>query len=248
MSVELVAIRMSPWSERARWALDHCRVDYHYSEFQLMLSEPATRLRLRQWRGRVTAPILMRDGADPLRDSIDIARWADSQRPAGAPPLFPEDATAEIDRIIACTNPALDAGRARATRRVAERRDARLENLPRGIPGALRPLLAPVAALGVRYFVNKYGMNDHTEAGDHDVVRAALTDLREALDGGDYILGERFSFADIAGAVLLHFVDYPRSGPGRLGKANRECWGDPQLAAEFSDLVEWRDRLYDKHR
>jgi len=248
MSVELLAIRTSPWSERARWALDHSGVDYRYREFQLMLSEPAARLRLGDWRGRVTAPALLRDGGAPLRESVDIARWADGQRAPGTPSLFPDDSAADVDRIIATTDPALEAGRARATRRIADDRAARLENLPPGIPSPLRPLLAPVAAFGVRYFVRKYDMAGRSDAGDSQVLRAALTDVREALAGREYLCGDQFTFADIAAAVVLHFVDFPAVGPGRLGPANRNCWGDPELASEFADLVEWRDSLYAKHR
>jgi glutathione S-transferase len=33
-----------------------------------------------------------------------------------------------------------------------------------------------------------------------------------------------------------------------LGPATRAVWTQPELAAEFSDLVAWRDRLYERHR
>jgi glutathione S-transferase len=34
----------------------------------------------------------------------------------------------------------------------------------------------------------------------------------------------------------------------RLGPASREAWTNPRLAADYADLVAWRDRLYARHR
>jgi glutathione S-transferase len=33
-----------------------------------------------------------------------------------------------------------------------------------------------------------------------------------------------------------------------LGPAVRACWTRPALAAEYDDLVRWRDALYEQHR
>jgi glutathione S-transferase len=34
----------------------------------------------------------------------------------------------------------------------------------------------------------------------------------------------------------------------RLGEASRKVWSHPDLAAEFADLVTFRDELYARHR
>jgi glutathione S-transferase len=52
---KLVALHYSPWSEKARWALDHHGVAYRYEEYKILLGEPklrlATKKRARQGHG-----------------------------------------------------------------------------------------------------------------------------------------------------------------------------------------------------
>src|SRR5687767_10818137 len=73
----LVSLRYSPWSERARWVLDHHRVPYRVLQHDPFLHE----LRLRHlagWpRGRVTVPLLLA-GDQRYRTSWDITGHADS--------------------------------------------------------------------------------------------------------------------------------------------------------------------------
>jgi len=33
-----------------------------------------------------------------------------------------------------------------------------------------------------------------------------------------------------------------------LGPGTREVWTQPELAARFADLLDWRDAIYEKHR
>jgi glutathione S-transferase len=55
---ELLALPFSPWSEKARWALDARGVPYDYRRYQPILGEPALRAKLRRARGPVTVPVL----------------------------------------------------------------------------------------------------------------------------------------------------------------------------------------------
>ena len=72
----------------------------------------------------------------------------------------------------------------------------------------------------------------------------ALIATREGLarSDSDYLLG-RFSYADIAMAVVLKVVAPIATTQPPLGPATQACWNDSKLAAEFADLLEWRDRL-----
>lgn len=68
-----------------------------------------------------------------------------------------------------------------------------------------------------------------------------------ALAGRAYLL-DAFTYADVAMAVVLQMV---RPVPDRympLGPAVREVRTNEELARGFADLVEWRDRLYARHR
>jgi glutathione S-transferase len=61
-------------------------------------------------------------------------------------------------------------------------------------------------------------------------------------------VGGAFSFADIAMATALQLTVPVADGYVALGPATRAAWADDALAAEFADLVAWRDALYARHR
>ena len=61
MMPELLGLPYSPWSEKARWALDARRVPYREVTYAPLLGEPALRLKLKRWRGNVTVPVLTDD-------------------------------------------------------------------------------------------------------------------------------------------------------------------------------------------
>ena len=52
------AIPFSPWSEKARWALDHHQIDYREAPFMPVFGEFALRFRMRKPFGAVTVPNL----------------------------------------------------------------------------------------------------------------------------------------------------------------------------------------------
>jgi glutathione S-transferase len=49
-------------------------------------------------------------------------------------------------------------------------------------------------------------------------------------------------------AQALVFVAPPTTGHVKLAPANRAAFADADLAAEFADLVAWRDALYARYR
>src|SRR5688572_15609277 len=108
----LLHLPYSPWSERARWALDAKDVTYIPRRYQPVVGEPALRLQLgRQlgrWRGPVSVPILF-TATGPLTDSLDIARWADAH--GSGPALFPTGADDTIAAWCRRSDDALAAGR-----------------------------------------------------------------------------------------------------------------------------------------
>lgn len=235
---ELIALSYSPWSEKARWALDHHRVDYRETEHLIMLGEPVLRWKARKYLGRVSVPTLV-DGDRVYTDSFEIARYAEWFG-KGAPLL---DDTKAVTEWNAKSERALAAGRVVMTERLAGDAEAKREHLPPFVPRAFRPALTPVASLGVAFIRRKYDFDHVARARTH--LEATLGELRDALGGRRYILDD-FSYADIAMAVVLHFIaPIDRMG---LGPATRRCWTQPDLATEFADLIDWRDTLYTHHR
>jgi len=229
----LVGEAYSPFSEKARWALDHHRIPYAYREHYPLIGELSLRLRARRLKGRVSTPLLLAPEG-PVLDSFAIARYAERQ--GGGPALFPPGHEA-----------ALRALRVGFIARLARSREAKVELQPHYFPGFVRRLSAPLTGLALAFLRRKYGMPDSAEA-EATLVRE-LQRLRAALEaGGGYLVGGAFSYADIAMAVTLQLVSPVEDRYVALGPATRAAALHPQLAPRYADLVAWRDALYARHR
>lgn len=227
----LIGEAFSPWTRKARWALDYCGVAYRYREYIPFLGEPSLRMKLRQWRGTVSVPVLFTD-AGVVRGSFGIARHA--ARVAG------DDRLGDFDRIRFwddISETGLAAARTRVVRAIAANDAALDESLPR-LPSPLMPLLRPITRRAVKALDRKYA---HLYgAGNH---RDALLALRRGLrDSGTGFLLGRFGYADISLCALLDAV-LPEPDTAFPGEAHRRCWRDDALAREFPDLLAWRDGL-----
>jgi glutathione S-transferase len=244
----LVGEGFSPWTEKARWALDHHGVRYRYEEYAPLVDEPWLRLRARRLRGRISVPFLLGPGLS-LGDSFAIAREA--ERIGDGVPLLPPDLLPAIAAWNERSERLIAAGRAQVLARTDASAAAQAESLPAFVPEALRPRLAGVARLGTAYIRRKYGVRpvpDEDLDADLAAVRAALArghpTAPEALR---YLLG-RFTFADVAVAAALQVLRPHGRFPAALGPAQRDTWARPALAARWEDVLAWRDLMIDRHR
>lgn len=250
MTALLYGIGYSPWTAKARWALDHHAFPYKYREHVLIFGMPELRWRTGRWTGGLTVPALVvRDPQgrrEVLMDSWAIARRAEEQGQGTR--LFPEAHLAAIERYNALSEQATDAVRTLLMDRLLADRAAKAEVLPHGIPGPLRGALAGMAGMGVSYVRREFNLGPDASARARETLRAAYAELRRELGacGGRYLLGGGLTYADVAMAVALQGLE-PHASV-RMGPAYRRCWGDPALRDEFADLVAWRDRLYADHR
>ena len=239
------AIAFSPWSEKARWALDHHRVEYREVPYAPVLGEYALRWRMRRPFGRITVPVLQ-DGSDWLTDSFDIARHAEAI--GSGLPLFPRDTLAEITEWNRKSEAALAAGRAilmRGWARTPELADAAL---PSSIPKALAPLLRSFGRRRLDAFMAKYGISEDDRSHDR-VLAAGLEELREALSNRRYLVGDSFSYADITMALTLQqVIPVDPRFIVRLSGLDASGMHIPELADRYADLIAWRDDLYARHR
>jgi glutathione S-transferase len=229
----------APWCERARWALDHHRVPYREIGQLPLIAEVTLRLATRRFFQRVTMPLLI-DSDGVLMSSLDIARYAE-RRSSGAP-LFPAGRESQIAAWDERSETVMVAGRAMLLPRMSRNPAALREQVPALVPGG-------VALLGIRHLMRKYAVRADEGARHESESRRALDLLRAALsDGRPHVLGDMFSYADITAAAALQFV---RPVDGRyisLGPASREAWTHPRLAADYPDLLAWRDGLYATRR
>ena len=245
---ELLGLPYSPWSEKAKWALDARRVPYRFRFYQPLIGEPALRMKTGRWRGNVTVPVMIDETGKVYDDSAKIARFADS---AGeGPVLFPSEHEAASAHWIEVGERALSAGRVLSLHRTLEDPEALRELVPRGMRNALGGVATSIGRMGVKRTLRKYAGPAQSIVEQTKMARAALDELRAALAKSTStpktILGT-FTFADIAAAQMLSFVVPPAFGL-KLGKASRRGFTDEALAKDYADLVAWRDALYEAHR
>lgn len=245
---ELLGLPYSPWSEKARWALEARGIAYDKRMYQPLLGELGLRRKLGKWSGVVSVPVLTDDDGRVIPDSAEIAKWAD--RRGDGPTMFPPGDEAAIERFIALSDRGMAAGRALSLLKLLDDEQGVLEMVPRKLRGV--PGTRALARAGISRTLRKYqGLRDLAAARAAlaevlEEVRAALAAAPATKQGPKTLLGT-FTFADVAVAQLLAFVDPPSFGL-KLGEATRRSFRDDELCARFADLVAWRDALYDAHR
>ena len=239
----LIHLSYSPWSEKARWALDHHDIKVQRVHYVPMLGVPGLRLRLRRFRGRVTVPVLI-DGIERFDDSIDIARWADAR--GSRAPLFPKHERTRVEQWVDRSEQIMALGRARACRLVSLSPKALRESVPQPL-NRVAPLARATGWFGLRYLHRKYDLSSATAEALDAELHPLLSHVKSSLAGRRYLL-EQFSFADIAIAASLQFINPVPERYLRLGTASRAAWTSAALSEAFRGLLDWRDELYEEHR
>src|SRR5262249_24548124 len=159
---------------------------------------------------------------------------------------IPRDREADVVRWRDRAQGAMAAGRALSLTRVLANREAVAELAPRSLRW-LGPIGRGIARAGVARTRRKYGGGNPSPAEDPARLRGFLDELRAAVAGRDTLL-RSLTFADLCAAQVLCFVTPHAGDHVRLGRANREVFGDPALAARYPDLLAWRDALYATYR
>ncbi len=242
----LITIPFSHFCEKARWALDATGLPYREEPHAPVAHLLATRA-----VGGKSVPVLVQDGA-VLRDSTDIALHADALASPGRRLVPTEgdararvlsieqdlDETLGIDARLLVYWHAL--GEDVAARAFAER-------VLRVRSAALRRVVGPLfRALIFR----NYRVSRETAARAEARVRATFARLGEAARDGGYLVGERFTLADLTFAALAAPLLGPPEHPvmGRL--AGKLPPGIAPLSAELRDTPAGRHalRVYRDHR
>jgi len=212
----LVTIPFSHFCEKARWALDHAGVSYDEEGHVPGLHRIAVK---RTGSPRTSVPVLVTNER-VLADSTDILGYAN----ASAPPekaLFPAAAKARAE-VEALENE-LDEGLGPHIRRVLyfyllPRRSLALtlmdQRTPRWERTAARAIF-PLLRAGMRRFM-RIDARTANESRD-EVLRTFDAIERRLADGRPYLVGDRFTAADLTFASLAgpgvmppeHLVKFP---------------------------------------
>jgi glutathione S-transferase len=213
-------IRISHYSEKARWALDYKGVEH-----ERRAPPPGGHMLVALWltRGRQkTFPVLELDG-EAIGDSTAIIGALERNWPE--PSLYPDDPVERrraLDleeyfdeelgpqiRLLAWHEACLD-------REYLERMVAP------DIPTPLRRFgfAATATARYASAFVGlRYGVkSDEAAATARERVIAALDRLEAELDGRDHLVGDSFTVADLTAAALFYPLVLPPEGP-QIGEA-----------------------------
>lgn len=235
----LYTMHYSPWSERARFVLLHHGLEFTEREHTPVLGELALRVRSGRYWGRVTVPLLVEDGT-AIMDSLAISEHAD--RMGSGSRLFPQAERTAILELNERLEPMFQAARARAVQSALADDEAALDL----VPPALRslPFASSTGRLGSRVVAWKHPT---PASGIAERLRAGLDEARRELGGRSYVHGE-FTYADVIVASAVQLIEPVSDAYIPLSSVKRRTWSDPELAAEFADLVKWRDGLYTKHR
>ena len=244
MTAKLVTIPFSHYCEKARWALERCGVPYeedgHLPLFHYLANRRAGASR--------TVPVLV-EGDRLITDSTDIVAWADARRPGTLIPTGDKRAEAlaledELDQQLG------PAARRWGYYHLLPRKD--LDHvLTRGVPRweaialkATRPIAVALLKRGLK--IDAPGAERSRQKIEEMFAKVAA----RLADGHRYLMGERFTVADLTFASLASPVLLPREHPFGLPPPE-------DFPAEARDqILAWRDsvagrfglRLYAEHR
>ena len=209
---KLITIPFSHYCEKARWALEACGVAYQEAGHLPMFHYGPVKLA----GGGRTVPVVVTDAKRTIADSTEIVAWADAQRPGR---LLPEAAADRTDALQLEDD--FDRHLGPATRRwayfqILPRRD--LDHLiAHGVPRweylalkLARPLAVRALSRGLR-----------VDAAGAERSRARIDETFSLVgqlldDGRRYLVGDRFSIADLTFAALAAPVLLPAEYGAKL--------------------------------
>jgi glutathione S-transferase len=224
VTLELIELYASPWSERLRWVLDVKGLPYARREYRPLADEED----LRRRTGIATAPVLLCDG-DVIGDSDVAVDWIEAHHPE--PALVPADATRRAQ---------LRAFEVAATEALAP--FARLAWIGRVKAMNLQPL--------ADHFAAKYGWSPEAEVRGGQRLRTLLVDLAQMVATRRHLVGDGFTRADLTVAtMLIPPLGHPGDELFALDDVMRSMFGLP-VGDEpaIAPLRAWRDEIYRRHR
>lgn len=245
-------IPISHYSEKARWALAHKRVDH-----ERRAPIPGAHMAIALWLTRgehKTFPVLRLDGRN-VGDSSAIIEALEQRWPER--PLYPDD-PAQRRRALELEDffdeqlgPHI---RLLAWHELRADPEHMGEVTATMIPGPLkgRPGADGFARrLGTTYVQLRFRVSREEDAAEARIkVLAALDRLEAELDasGGRYLAGDRFSVADLTAATLFYPLVNPPEGPQGLDAAAVPAFEAFRRPLKDRPGYKWVEAIYRDHR
>jgi glutathione S-transferase len=236
-------LRFSHYNEKARWALDYKQVAHR----RRSLAPGTHPYRSRRLGGRGTTPMLD-VYCSASADTTEIVARLEQMAPD--PPLYPDT---EIERRTALEleehfDEQLGPGiRSAVFHAILPHRELTIGLVTQGLGGRRRAINNAIYPL-IKVMVSRSLPADEATAqrGRGQVVTAM--DLIESELNGDYLVGDRFSVADLTAAALLSPLVAPPEFAYELADPWPEEW--EQFRRSLSDRpgYRWVQEMFKRHR
>jgi glutathione S-transferase len=192
-------IPLSHFNEKVRWTLDYKKIPHR----RRVLGADYL---IRAWRatGHGTLPILFLDGR-AIGDSTRIIAALEERYPD--PPLYPADADARQhalaleDDFDEQLGPALRA--AMVTPLFRHDPEIALGALTTGMPDQAYQMLRPLLRIFPAFYRLRHRISDARLETDRATVNASLDRIERERQGRPYLVGDRFTVADLTAAAML---------------------------------------------
>lgn len=244
--IELLQFRYSPYNEKVRWALDAKHVPHRRES---LLPGPHMG-RLKKLTGRTMTPVLVADSV-AMDGSTRIIEWLDEHWPE--PRLMPAGAAQRAEALALVTR--FDEDIAPRGRRAVL---AALLQSPRyfarvfadGKPGWVQAGYAAIVPLAAPLVRKGNGITGEAAIADGVAAFSEGLDLvvERTRGGNGYLVGDRFTIADLtAASVLATCVDPPGSP---MTRPVPRAAAFAALLARYAEHpgAEWVRQMYRRHR
>lgn len=242
-------IQISHYSEKVRWALDRKRID-HGRRTPL----PGTHIpiALAMTRGaQITFPVMQLDGRT-IGDSTAIIAALEARYPE--PPLYPLDAEQRSRALKLEEYFDEQVGpytRFLAFHELIKEPEIFAEVASRVVPEPLRRAKPLVGAYARTLTSLRWGARDEGAAETaREKIVAGLDRLEEELgsSGGEFLVGEDFSVADLTAASLFYPLVLPPEGPTPPDAPQPPAFERFQATLSNRPGYRWVEETFRKHR
>jgi glutathione S-transferase len=237
-------LKVSHYNEKARWALDHKRIP-HVRRAVMPGSHQRVAKRL---TGNLTFPVLELDGR-AIGDSTRIIEALEQRYPAA--PLYPTDPL-EWQRALELEE-FFDEELGPYTRLLVLHRllpdpELLLTTFTPDLQGGRRVVARATYPLIRRRLVADFGIDERSVELAEGKCRAACERFRAELGPSGYLVGDRFTVADLTLAALVAPLVAPEQFPYPQPQRGHPRLADVRELLEEQGAGEWTREVYARHR
>jgi glutathione S-transferase len=220
--MRLVTIAFSHYNEKARWGLDRFGVRYREVRCMPLMHFPAVMwaTRLRGGRSdrastRWSTPVLVTDDGQRLCDSAEIVRWASDRFGTPDTTLYPAEHRGEIEALEQQLHDQVGPHTRRYVYWHVLRTPAALAELARRNVGRVQAAAFVTTLPLVRGALRRaLGIEERRAEASLARIREQMAALDEQLGARPYLVGDRFTAADLTAACMLAPVLLPSRAEG----------------------------------